>query len=574
MFNKIKKIIRLLNNREKNKFKLLIFLMFFAVIFETLSIGIIIPLINYFVYDSTFLLQSLNLENFLLTTNLSDENILVFILLSIVVIFLIKNIYMAFYYWFENKFAYKVRYDIGVRLFQKYLNSPYTFHIENNSSNLISKIEQETANYGAGLMFVNILFVEILMLFGIAIFLFLIRPFETLFIVLVSLPLSLIFYLMVKNVVSRLGKKREVAQKGKIKSMQQGLGAIKDIIIYKAQKNFIEIFHSDSNKMADVGMKTMFLLKLPKIWFELTSVIIITLLIFLLSSDDSGTKAVMSTMGIFLVAFIKMIPSINKILISLQNIRYSEAACDSLYVDLKKLDTTQSLKTEIKQIDFQNEIRFENVFFSHSNKNNPTLENINILIKKNEFIGIQGETGSGKSTFVDLLVGLITPTSGKIFSDTVDIQKNIFSWRKNFGYVPQNLYLLDDTISNNIAIGQKNEEISKLKVDNSIKQSQLSKFISSLENGLQTMVGERGVKISGGEKQRIGIARALYNNPNILIFDEGTSALDSETEAKILKVLLQLKGKKTIIFISHKKSNLDFCDKRFKIENKQITQIV
>ena len=201
------------------------------------------------------------------------------------------------------------------------------------------------------------------------------------------------------------------------------------------------------------------------------------------------------------------------------------------------------------------------------------MKNVNLTIKKNEFVGIVGETGVGKSTFVDLLIGLMIPDSGTITVDGLDINKDLNSWKKHLGYVPQNFYLLDDSIKKNIAFGYEENKISKSKVENTINQSQLSSFIKNLKNGLESRVGEHGVKISGGEKQRIAIARALYNDPDILIFDEATSSLDIDTEKKILETLIQLKKIKTVIIITHRTSSLKICDRVFNIQNETIKEI-
>ncbi len=572
MLKNINKILKVLDTKQKKQFNILIFLMFFAMILETLGIGAIFPLINFFTNDLEALQNNYIINNFLKSFNISNENILNLILISIAIIFVIKNLYMAIYNWLESKFAYKVRMDIGVRLFSKYLNSPYTFHVENNSSNLLTKVEQETSVYGVSLIYLSTLFTEILVITGITLFLFLIRPLETLIVIFIGFFLSVIFYFPVKKIVSRLGKKRHFSHMEKIQNLNQGLGAIKDIIIYKAQKNFINTFKNSSDQLADVAFKANFLGKLPKIWFEITMMIILTSLIFYLSNLQYDTKTIMSTMGIFLVSSVRIIPSINKILASLQHIKFSEPACDSLYSDLYLKNFSKDTATE-KKLTFKNEIDFEDVSFFHPKNKKVILKNVNLKIKKNEFVGIIGETGSGKSTLVDLLIGLIQPTNGKIKSDGENINEGMSSWRKKFGYVPQNLYLLDDTILKNIAFGKNNNEISLDNINKSLEQSQLTKFLKNQSNGIKTKVGERGVKISGGEKQRIGISRALYNDPDILVFDEATSALDVETEKKILSILFSLKSKKTIIFITHRKNSLEICDKIFKIENSQVTKI-
>ena len=577
MFSNIKKIFNILDSEKKTGFRKLVFLMLFAMLLETIGISSMIPLINYFTDENLLALQNIDLNNFFLSLGIQEKNILNFILIFIITIFLIKNLYMALYGWLESRFAYKVRFDLGSRLFNNYLNNTYLFHVENNSSNLITKITQETSIFGGALIQLSTLLTEILIIFGITIFLLVIKPLETSIIILIGFLLSFTFYLLVKNTVSRLGKKRETAQKALIKSLQQGLGAIKDIIIYKVQKKFINSFNSNSEDLAEAGFKMYFLQKLPRIWFEITTITIITFIIFYLSMQQLETSAIMATMGIFLVSSLKIIPSINRILVSLQSIKYSEPSFNSLITDLKETNydnrNISPKNLNNNKLTFHNEIKFKNVFFNYPKLSKPALKNINLTIKKNQFVGIVGETGAGKSTLVDLLMGLIEPGKGTITVDGENINKKLSSWRNKLGYVPQNLYLLDEPIQNNIAFGFKENEILKSRIEESVDQSQLTKFINNLKYGINTIVGERGIKISGGEKQRIAIARALYNNPEILIFDEATSSLDLDTEKKILETLTKFKKVKTLIFITHRKSNLHIFDRIFKIENNEVEEI-
>jgi len=576
MFQGIIKIFKILDTRKKREFKILIALMFFSMLLETIGITSMIPLINFFTDDNILLPYNINLNQVLFGFGIPESKILNFILIIIIMIFLIKNIYIGFYSWIESRFAYKIRYDLGVKLFNNYLYSPYTFHLQNNSSNLISKINQETAVYGNALIHLSTFLTEMLILFGLTTFLFIIKPQETLIIVLIGLISSSIFYFALKNLISLWGQKREVSEREKMKSLKQGLGGIKDIIFYKAQKYFIDIFHSKSNDLSEVSFKMYFINKLPKVWFEMIAITIITFVIFYLSFKQTDPSTIMATIGIFLITSVRVIPSINRILTSLQNIKYSEAAFDSLLSSLEYSDEfTISKKTnELKnKINFSKEIKFNDVFFNYQKSKTDVLKNISLTIKKNEFIGIIGETGTGKSTLVDLFIGLLKPTKGTITVDGKNINENIEGWKEKLGYVPQNFYLLDEPIKNNIAFGVEKEKFDIKKVESSIEKSQLNKFVNNLKDGLLSNVGERGVKISGGEKQRIGIARALYSDPDILLFDEATSSLDLDTEKKVLETLTKLKKNKTIIFVTHRTSSLSYCDKVFKIQNHEIKEI-
>ena len=546
--------------------------MIVAMIFETIGIGSLLPLISYFTNEN-LLISEIQILNF--TTKfkvLENMNSLNLILFFIVVIYFFKNIYLVFYGWLESKFAYDVRFNLGVRLFQKYLNNNYMFHIQNNSSVLMHKIMNETSYYGNAIISLSALITESLILLGIIFFLFILKPFETSLVLIIGFILSLIFYLGIKNMTTKIGKKREIAQKLTMKSLMQGLGAVKDIIINNTQNNFVKIFNDNSVNSSKATYKIHFLQRLPRVWFELTTILIIVIVIFSLASKSIETNSIIATIGIFLVASLRIIPSINRILNALQSIRFSEPAINNISKDLEDNLSLRNEKNNLenKNLEFKSEITFKNIKFSYPNTEQAVLDNLNFTIKKNQFVGIIGETGAGKSTLVDIFMGLLKPESGKIFLDGKNIYENIKSWKRKLGYVPQNLYLIDDTIKKNIAFGLNENDISEKKIFQSIEKSQLKKFINNLENGIISVVGERGIKISGGERQRIGIARALYNDPEIIVFDEATSALDIETERKLLDTLLELKKTKTIIFITHRTGNLSVFDQVYKLDKNKI----
>jgi len=271
-------------------------------------------------------------------------------------------------------------------------------------------------------------------------------------------------------------------------------------------------------------------------------------------------------LGVFVAAAFRMIPSINRILAALQNIKYYSSSIDVISKEL--FDSPIIEKNKPSSFEFKNKITVDNLDFSYKKKK--ILEGINLDIQIGETIGIVGESGSGKSTLVDLLNGLLKPTKGTIKVDDKNIEEFITSWQLSIGYVGQEIFLIDDTIRANIAFGIEEEIIDHNKINQVLKASQLSKFISELENGVETMVGDRGIQLSGGQRQRIGIARALYHNPSVLIFDEATASLDDQTEKQVMKSIYNLKQNKTMIIIAHRISTLNQCDKIYEIQHGQI----
>jgi len=273
----------------------------------------------------------------------------------------------------------------------------------------------------------------------------------------------------------------------------------------------------------------------------------------------------MSTVGVFVAATFRMIPSLNRIIASIQSLKFYLPSVDVIHNELSHYYASNDFQKNHVDFKFESNIKLKDVNFKFS-EDTLVLNSVSLEIKKGEMIGIIGESGSGKSTLIDLIIGLNNPTSGLItIDDKYDIS-NFENWSSQVGYVPQTIYLSDDSIRNNIAFGLPENQINDTQINNAIVKSQLKSFIESLENGLETRVGERGVQLSGGQRQRIGVARALYNNPEVLILDEATSALDSLTEKELMKSILEFKGKITLIMIAHRLTTLKDCDIIYKME--------
>jgi ABC-type multidrug transport system fused ATPase/permease subunit len=299
-------------------------------------------------------------------------------------------------------------------------------------------------------------------------------------------------------------------------------------------------------------------------------VFLILISIYFLNSLNN----LLPNLALFAAAAFKLIPSLNRLIISSQNIKYGQTALNNIINDIEtNTFSNEKINNQLKQIEFLEKINICNISYFYDNKK-IILDNINFEIKKGETIGIIGQSGSGKTTFVDILSGLIPPTSGRITSDNIDIQKNIRNWQDQIGYIQQNTYLMNDSIKNNIAFGLNNLEINDLHLKNSINISQLDDLVNELPLGIETAIGERGIKLSGGQRQRIGIARAIYKNPKILIFDESTNSLDPETEKKILDNFKKFKDDKTIIIISHNRESLKQCNKIIKIEKGTLKEVL
>ena len=570
MITYLKKILFLLNKREKYKFFKLSFFMLFASILETIGIASIFPLINFFIGNGTSLSF---LNNFTDKISFLNENNIISLVIVVFVIYLLKNIYLSIFYWFENTFAYNTRYNLGSRLYQNYLSKSYDYHIENNSSVLVTKIVIQTAQFGSALMSLSAIITEFFVVLGITILLLFLKTFETLCVISIILILGLLFYLFTRRISYALGKTLVLAQKQKMKVLNESLKSVKEIIIFRVKKYFFKIFRDKSMQVSELGYKMSFINKLPRVWFEMAALTIISFIIIYSTLINESSPEILATLGIFLVSALKIIPSIIKILVSLQILKYSETAVNSLSSDLHQIKKDEESNYENNHfINFKNSISFKDVGFKFDKSKKEILKNLNLNISRGDFVAIVGPTGTGKTTFLNIIMGLLEVTSGAITVDGKNIQDNLFNWRKKIGFVPQNINLLDDSIKKNIAFGLNDQEISEKNIERSVLYSQLSSFVEKTENKINTIIGEDGKQISGGQKQRIAIARALYHDPEILILDEPSSALDSLTSSELFNTLQKLNKHKTIILVSHNIENYKIFNKVYEIKNQTIIE--
>jgi ABC-type multidrug transport system fused ATPase/permease subunit len=385
--------------------------------------------------------------------------------------------------------------------------------------------------------------------------------------------LSYLFHQFAKKKSERWGSLRALNDSEISKVIIEGLSGIKEILIL-GRKSFFKRKLIKLNKIkADLSVKSMTIRQVPRFYLELLSVISLVVFIYFLLINDKNLDSILITLGVFVGATFRLLPSINRILSSLQNIKYYKSSLDIISLELEGVHKNLNNHVNLEGgIDFKKSLELKHISFSY-NDNKPILENIDFKINKGELVGIIGESGAGKTTLINIIVGLLTQNSGKIFLDGNELDKvNLNIWRSKIGYVPQDVYLIDDTIENNIAFGVEHNKINSEKIEKAIEKSQLSTFIDQLQKGKNTIVGERGIQISGGQRQRIGIARALYNNAELLLLDEATSALDEETEANFMEAVSELKGSKTVLIITHRFSSLENCTKIFKIEKGELFQ--
>ena len=449
---------------------------------------------------------------------------------------------------------------------------PRIFHLRTNTAELIKNITTEIESLMTSLLSISNLILESIVLIGLICFL-LILNFK---ITLVCLILFLLFSSLISFFNSKktiiLGKERVKVVESRLQNIIESLTGSKTFELTGFRENAISKFNMNNVRLANISIETFFRNSAPKPLFELFTAFVITFFLFIIYDQDTKLNTFAPTLVVFLAAAYRLIPSFSIILSSLQAFQYNIQALNNLLIDSSKFSKTLSISN--KKLDFKTNVNIKNVYFAYDlkqkNQNNYILEDINLDIHKGAKIGIMGESGSGKSTFLDVIMGLLNYSQGSITVDGVDIKSRESSWQKNISCVPQDVFILDDTLKKNIAFGIDENLIDTVRVNKAIEQANLKNFVQKLDNGIETKIGERGERISGGQKQRVGIARALYFEPEILILDEPTSALDNITEAKIINEIFLYNKNKTIVFVTHNEANLAYCDIVYKLENKKL----
>ena len=565
MIADFQKIRQILPKNQKKALVLLSGLLFIGMVFEILGLGILFPILTVLLDPEKMRIWLNDIAYFDFSVYSYNE-ILIFCLVSVFIVYLSKTLFLVFLTYKQNIILENVGAFIQKRLYSKYLFQSYKSHLYKNLSQMMKEVQLETIYFNSFFRSVLTLIVELALVFSIVLTILFLEPKGAIAIGLIFGSLALLYFQLTKRKIKQWGSQRQSLDLFISKILMNSLSGIKEVKLLDKENFFLDRFTQTNTKKVKVATNHQTLTQISRFYLELITIVGMVSLILILISTGVNTSEIVTLLGVFVAAAFRMIPSINRILAALQNLKYYSSSIDVISKEL--FDSPIIEKNKPSSFEFKNKITVDNLDFSYKKKK--ILEGINLVIQKGETIGIVGESGSGKSTLVDLLNGLLKPTKGTIKVDDRNIEEFITSWQLSIGYVGQEIFLIDDTIMSNIAFGVEENNIDHNKINQALKASQLSKFISGLENGVETMVGDRGIQLSGGQRQRIGIARALYHNPSVLIFDEATASLDDQTEKQVMKSIYNLKQNKTMIIIAHRISTLNQCDKIYEIQQGQI----
>lgn len=570
-----KKLSYIFSKRDKYKIALLLCIMVAGSFLELLGVAVFQPFVNIImmpdsIQENPYLARIYQMFGCSMT-----ESFLTVVALGIIVIYVVKNVYL----WVEQnlimKFTYGMQQKLSTRLLTTYLSEPYTFHLNKNIAELQRSMQEDTGLFTQVLMHTLQLIAEVVVCIVLGVYLFTVSNSITVVIVGLLILCVVLFTKITKRFTEQLGKEAQV-YKGKLYQwVNQSLGGVKEVKVLNREEFFVSSYKKYYGLYIK-GVRINRLLSItPKYMVEAVCMTGLLIAIILkLNFGHGELDTFIPQLATFAVAAFRLLPSVGRINEHVNNILYAVPSVDLIYGDLKGIEDYQESKGEEegKEWSFEHGITAKHITYAYPNTDTNVLEDANCVIPKGKTVAFIGSSGAGKTTMADIILGLLAPQRGKILVDDIDVFKNLTMWHHQIGYIPQVIYLSDDTIRNNIAFGIHEDQIDEEAVRTALKKAQLAEFVDTLPDGLDTIVGDRGVRLSGGQRQRIGIARALYHDPEILVLDEATSALDNETETAVMEAIESLQGSKTMIIIAHRLTTIQNADIIYEVGDGKVTE--
>ncbi len=566
-----KRIVNIFTRKQKWKLVVLFFLTIIGSGLELMGVSAIMPFVNVVVNPQSIgesrWMQYLY-EQFHMT---SVSQFLIFLALALVAIYICKNLFLIYLYNYQFRFTYQGQKGLECKLLSCYMQQDYTFHLTHNSAVLQRNILQDvTGFFQAVLAFLQLL-TEGLVCLALFVYLFLVDMAMTMGVVVFVGAFMLVFLGYFRKKIDRIGEESHSANAKRMQWVQQSLGGIKEVKILSRERFFMDNYEENAGIYADRQQKYQLSAIVPRPIMEMLGIsgLLLMVTLKLLSGDD--ISRMLPILSVFTIAAFRLLPSFGRLSGCMGALAFNRAAINEVCTDIEEVEKLVQKKEcdsgEESALPFEGEIRVEKVSFRYPNTEKNVLENVELCIPKNKSVAFVGPSGAGKTTMADIILGVLEPQEGHILVDGQDIYRHLQGWYKKIGYIPQSIYLMDDTIRKNVAFGVAEEDIDDDKVKEALKEAQLLDFIEGIPEGLDTFIGERGIKLSGGQRQRIGIARALYNDPEILVLDEATSSLDNETEKAIMEAIEVLQGSKTLLIIAHRLSTIQNCDFIYEIKD-------
>jgi len=571
MLKLLRKLLSLFSRRERRQLLGLLGILLVGTGLEMLGVGLIFPFISLLQTPEAVPQQPILGDIYQVLGSPPPNRFLLWGGIGLIALYALKNAFLAGMYYLQFSFLAKKRRAISSRLLQRYLYAPYTFHLQRNTAQLLRNLTDEV-----GQLFNNVmtplmqLATSMAIAAGIALVLIAIEPLASLVAVGIMGIATTAFYRLFRNNLARLGKQRQYHNGQAIQHIHQGLGGVKETKVLRREEFFRNRYDEHLDNFVNALRLQQTINQMPRLFLETLVAIGLLAVVLVLLAQQKGLEAVLPTLSLFAVAAFRLMPAVNKIVTQMNQIRFGSHALDVVHHELAVLAPEQSGSERAGDSRvvpaLKEKIALRDVAYRYPNVEEEALKGVSLSIPQGTSAGFVGASGAGKTTIVDVILGLLAPAQGEVLVDGVDIHQNLESWQSQIGYIPQNIYLCDDTLRGNIAFGIPEGQVDEGRVWSALKSAQLEALVEQLPQELETVVGERGVRFSGGQRQRVGIARALYHNPQVLVMDEATAALDNETEAGVMAAVEQLSGEKTLIIIAHRFNTIENCDQLFYLE--------
>lgn len=576
----IKKFRLILSSRQKLRIMELVVLMIIGGFLEMCSVSLMLPFMNVMMSPDEAM-EKWYIEDVCSFFHIDDARTFLVVMAAVLAaIYILKNVYLVLEYNIQYRFVYGNMMSMENRILNSYLYRPYEFFLSASSGEIVRSINQDIPNVFALLSSLLGIFTELIVSGILVITLFILTPFLTICIAMLMMVLMLGVNFVLKPKLRVAGIAAQKASAGMNKWLLQSIQGIKEVKVTESEVYFQNSFDKYGRVYVNAARKQSISSVLPKFIIEAFSMAGILLLVALIVYGGSSLETIVPVLSAVAMATVRLMPSANRISQGLAMIAYNDPMLDKVVENLSGIELKESIPMAsdggaeekeggiIKTI--HQELSLDKITFRYPNTDANVLESASMVIKKGDSVGIVGSSGAGKTTAVDILLGLLVPQTGKVLADGTDIKSDMRGWHRQIGYIPQMIFMLDDTIRHNITFGEEEENISDDKVWRALDEASLGDFVRGLPDGIETEIGERGIRLSGGQRQRIGIARALYRDPDILVFDEATSALDNETEAEIMESIHRLHGRKTMVIIAHRLTTIEACDHIFRVEDGKI----
>jgi ATP-binding cassette, subfamily B, bacterial PglK len=570
MISVFKKLASLLDFREKTRAFLLFFLALLGTLLEVLGIGALLPLVTMLSRPES-IQETPYLNKIYEWIHPSSTNeFIIFCLAAVLAIYILKNALLFLIAYIQGRFLYSYYLRLSSHLFRVYLFNPYSFHLKRNSAEMLRNL-QAVSKVIQGVLFTSIILVtEAMVVVGLFILLVYVDPLSAIMIIGGMCVFLGLFHYGVRQKLTTWGDISLFHSGKSIQLVNEGLGSIKEMKIFGRESYFIDVFRDHMKQATEAERIHHLISQSPRYYIEsITITMMLGTMIFLLSTGKE-IQSILVTVALFAAAAARIMPSASRCTWAMSLIRFSQPNLDTVHRDFQEAgNSPQPVEASIESVpfEFNDQIELRNVSYRYEGSESLALDNVSLVIPKNCTVGFVGASGAGKTTAVDLIIGLMKPESGQVLVDDGDIREKASSWQRQIGYIPQNIFLSDGTVKSNVALGINEDNLDEEMVWRALSLAQLDKFARGLPEGLNTMIGERGARLSGGQSQRIGIARALYHDPQVLIMDEATAALDNETERAFMEALERFSGNKTIILIAHRLTTVKNVDQIHFLQN-------